>query len=200
MGNDAIGKDDHRDRLTIRIEGMDALIHAIQNGSPETAARLKRIESKLDRLLVLTDRPAAGFIIDVVVSGGNVGSENPTGGNKVMSGKAGKMKLTFSVLDSGKVAFAARVVDSMGNPPNPPGLPSGTSTPAYSSSDSTVLSVATDPSDPTGLKGVGSPLALGTGVVVSISATLPDGTLITGSADPIDVIAGPGTSFVVDES
>lgn len=106
----------------------------------------------------------------------------------------------FQLLDNGTAKAVATPQDSVGVATT---LPAGTSTPTWASSDPGVV-VAPDPSDASGLTAIVSPATppvLVTGAVISVSATLPDGTtVITGSGDPIDVIAGGPTGFKVVES
>ena len=162
------------------------------------------INGKLDQLLLDVEpsplSPAVGFVVSVTILNSQ--------GEATMA-KATKAAVDFQVLDSGKVLFTASVVDAAGNPPNPPGLPAGTATPVWTSSDPTILAVASDAAtlaaltppvvDPTGLTAVGTPVALGTGVVVSVSAAPPTGAALTGSANPVDVEAGPAAALVVAE-
>lgn len=163
------------------------------------------INGKLDSLLADVEPPppdtsAAGFVVSVTI----LNSQGET-----TMAKAAKATIDFQVLDSGKVLFTASVVDAAGNPPNPPGLPAGTATPVWTSSDPTILAVASDAAslaaltppivDPTGLTAVGTPVKLGTGVVVSVSAAPPTGAALTGSANPVDVEAGPAAALVVAE-
>lgn len=112
-------------------------------------------------------------------------------------GNAKKATVDFVVLDNGTVKFTAVPVDVVGNPTN---LADGTSTPVWTSADSTTLSVVADTTDTTGLTAIGTPLKLGTSISVSVSAVLPDGvTTVSGDADPVDVVAGPAGSFTVAE-
>ena len=108
--------------------------------------------------------------------------------------------MDLQIFDDGKgVKFTATPVNKAGKPVT---LPSGV-VPAWASSDSTVLTVAADPTDPTGLTALGTAVSDGTGVVVSLTATLSDGTVIKddGSDAPIDVVADTQASgFTIQEA
>ncbi len=104
--------------------------------------------------------------------------------------------IDFQLLDNGTVKFTATPVDSVGNSTT---LPAGTS-PLTWVSDQPALTLSADPSDTSGfaLSQIGTPTALATGVNVSCSTTL-GGSLITGSATPVDIVAGPASGFAVAE-
>lgn len=108
----------------------------------------------------------------------------------------------FQLLDNGSVKFSAQPVDAIGEPAT---LPAGASTPVWASSDPNLVVVAAAD----GLSAVGTPTAvppatlpaLVSGVVVTVTSTLADGTTtITGSAVPVDIVAGAAGSFAVTES
>ena len=114
--------------------------------------------------------------------------------------KAAKATVDFQLLDNGTAKAVATPVDAAGLTTT---LPAGSGTPAWSSSDTTTVVATPDPTDPSGLTATVTPATppkLGTGIVVSVTATLPDGTSITGSGDPIDVVSGGPTGFSIAES
>jgi hypothetical protein len=99
------------------------------------------------------------------------------------------------------VEFVATPVDAAGNPD---ALPAGTPALTYTSSDP-AMTVAVDPADTSGfgLSFIGTPTGTpATGIVVSCSTTLSNGTVISASADPLDVVAAPNlpTGFTIVES
>jgi len=113
-----------------------------------------------------------------------------------MAGTA-KAGVDFELLDNGTVRFTAQPVDAVGNNTV---LPVGTS-PLTWVSDNTALTLAADPGDTSGfnLSQIGTPTALATGVNVTCSTTV-DGTTISGTAQPVDIIAGGPVGFTVTES
>ena len=108
--------------------------------------------------------------------------------------------MDLQILDDGKgVKFTATPVNKANNPVT---LPAGV-VPVWTSSNPAVLSVTADPSDSTGLTALGTAVSDGTGVVVSLTATLPDNTIIKddGSDAPIDVILDTQASgFIIQEA
>src|SRR3974390_2457492 len=59
-------------------------------------------------------------------------------------------------------------------------------TPVWTTSDASALALAPDPSDPSGLTAIGTPVKDALGLVVTISVTRPDGKAVTDNAAPID--------------
>ena len=108
--------------------------------------------------------------------------------------------MDLQIFDDGKGAkFSATPVNQVGKPVT---LPSGV-VPVWTSSNPTVLAVASDPTDPTGLTAIGTPVSDGTGITVDCTATLPDNTVIKddGSQAPVDVVAdATATGFVIQEA
>ena len=108
--------------------------------------------------------------------------------------------MDLQIFDDGKgVKFTAEPVNKAQKPVT---LPAGI-IPVWASSNPAVLTVAADPSDPTGLTAIGTPVSDGTGVTASVSATLADGTVIKddGSESPIDVVADTtATGFIIQEA
>jgi hypothetical protein len=99
----------------------------------------------------------------------------------------------FVLLDNGKATATLTPVDSVGNPTT---LPAGTPPPVWASSDPAVT--VTPAAD--GLSAALAPSgSLATGVVITATATLPDGTVITGTGDPIDVVPGTVSAFKIVE-
>lgn len=93
--------------------------------------------------------------------------------------------MDLQIFDDGKgVKFVATPVNKAGKTIP---LPTGESI-TWTSSDPAVLSVATDPTDPSGLTALGSPVADGTGVTATITGTATDGTKVTDTSDPVDVV------------
>ena len=108
--------------------------------------------------------------------------------------------MDLQILDDGKgVKFTATPENRAGKPVS---LPAGV-TPVWASSDPSVLTVAADPSDTTGLTALGTPVSDGAGIVVSLTADLGGGNIIKddGSDAPIDVIPDTqATGFVIQEA
>ena len=126
----------------------------------------------------------------------NINLLSPQGGTK-MAGAA-KATVDLQILDDGKgVLFTLTPVNAAGATV---ALPAGvTVTPTSSAPGS--LAVAQDPGDPnanpprppdtTGLVFLGTvpqPPVDATGIVVTFSATLPSGTVISAAAAPVDVV------------
>lgn len=101
--------------------------------------------------------------------------------------------IDFQLFDNGSAVASLTPEDSLQMDTT---LPAGTSVPAWVPSDpGIVVSGSAD-----GLSAIVTPAAppvLVTGATVSVSATLPDGTVISGTSDPIDVVAGGPTGFKV---
>lgn len=108
--------------------------------------------------------------------------------------------MDLQIFDDGKgVKFTAEPVNKSGKQVS---LPDGI-VPVWTSSNPAVLAVAADPTDPTGLTAIGTPVSDGVNVLASVSATLADGTVITddGSEAPIDVVADTQASgFIIQEA
>jgi hypothetical protein len=108
--------------------------------------------------------------------------------------------MNMQIFDDGKgVKFTATSVNKGGKGVS---LPDGV-IPAWTSSDPTVLTVAPDPSDPTGLTAIGTPVSDGTGINVDCSADLGGGDVIKddNSESPIDVVADTkAAGFIIQEA
>jgi hypothetical protein len=103
------------------------------------------------------------------------------------------LTLDFQLPDTGTGTATLTPVDAKGNPTT---LPAGTSVPTWTSSN--VAITVTPAAD--GMSATLTPTALATGVIIAASATLPNGTTITGQGDPIDVVAGPAAGFKMVEA
>jgi len=79
-------------------------------------------------------------------------------------------------------------MDFTKTPPLAVPLPAGTSVPTWTSSDPGVV-VSPAPDGLSAIVSHATPPVLVTGVIVSASATLPNGTVITGKSQPIDIVA-----------
>lgn len=117
-----------------------------------------------------------------------------------MAGKAVGQTVDFQLLDNGTAALTATPTDSFGFATS---LPATAAAATWTSSDPGLV-ITANASDPTGLTAVASPASppvLLTGAIPTCSCNLGDaaGTVITGSGDPIDVVAGPAGSFAVVE-
>lgn len=76
-------------------------------------------------------------------------------------------------------------------------LPAGSSVPSWTPSDPTAITVAPSADGLTCLVTPASPAKLATAVTIAVACTLPDGTVITGTSDPIDVVAGGPVGFKI---
>ena|SRR5271157_5614230 len=109
-----------------------------------------------------------------------------------------KATVDFVLLDNGTVKFTASPVDAKGFATT---LKAGTP-PLSWVSDNAALTLAADPADTSGfaLSQIGTPTALAVGVNVTCSTTQPgDPGPISGSATPVDIVAGPAGGFAVAE-
>lgn len=148
----------------------------------------ERIEANTQMLLaILTPAPPAKFIITYRTD------LNSTGEQQHMS--ALTATLDFDLLDSGTATATLTVVDAAGLTTT---LPAGTPVPTWvTSSPAIVLTPAPD-----GMSAAISPSTppvLATGVVITVTTTLATGTVITGTGQPIDVIGGGPTGFLISE-
>lgn len=152
----------------------------------QTQAQQSQVLAEL--LALLTPPPPVAFLMTF------------TGGSAEMSKpKSGKLK--FNVLDNGHATATLQAVDAAGLAAT---LPAGTPPPSWSAANSDgsaataiVLTPAAD-----GMScdiAPSTPPTLASGIVVTASTTLPDGTAIKGdnSADPINVVSGGPTGFVI---
>ena len=107
-------------------------------------------------------------------------------------------KVDFVLLDNGTASLTATPVDAVGLPTT---LPAGTPAATWTSSDPGLV-ITPVSSDATGLTAIASPATppvLVTGAVPTVSVTLASGTVISGSGDPIDIVAGGAAGFGVVE-
>ena len=104
-----------------------------------------------------------------------------------------KATVDFQLLDNGTATATLTPVDAAGNPTS---MPTGASTPVWTSSNpAIIIAPAAD-----GMSATLTPTGLATGVVITATATLADGTTtLTGSGNPIDVVAGAATAFAISE-
>lgn len=144
--------------------------------------------AKLDRILFLLTSP-----VRIVVTVKN----NKFKGEDDMD--TVKATVDFQLQDNGTVKFTAKPVDAKGFAAT---LPAGTPPLSWVSSDPALV-LSADPDDNSGfaLSQIGTPAGLATGVVVTGSTTLPGAVEpISGSANPVDIIAGPVSGFAVTEA
>ncbi len=110
-----------------------------------------------------------------------------------MAKKALAAGVDFQLFDNGMATATLTPVDAAGIDTT---LPAGTSVPAWTSSDpGVVVSGAAD-----GLTAIvtpSTPPVLVQDAILTVTATLPDGTVITGTSDKIDVVGGGPTGFKV---
>jgi hypothetical protein len=151
------------------------LLTAIRDGLTATDAEVGKI------LEILTPPPPVAFRVTL------------TEGEDHMA-KAVNATMDFQLLDNGSATATLTPIDSVGEPTT---LPAGV-VPAWSSSDPAVVVVPAADGMSAALAPA-SPPVLATGVVITASATLPSGAAITGSGNPIDVVAGGPAGFSIAE-
>ena len=104
-----------------------------------------------------------------------------------------KATVDFQLLDNGTATATLTPVDAAGNPTP---MQTGTTVPVWTSSNPAITVVAAAD----GMSATLTPTGLATGVIITATATLADGvTTITGSGNPIDVVAGAATAFQIAE-
>jgi len=108
-----------------------------------------------------------------------------------------KARLKVVLLDNGTARATATPIDAVGIATT---LPSGTSTPVWTSSDPGAV-VTPDAADTTGLSAIitpATPPVLVASFTVTCDAVLPDGsTHITGTSDTNSIVAGGPAGFQV---
>lgn len=163
-----------------KLKNVSATLEQLTAQSAAAYDLEKQNAEKLDRVLsLLVPLPPVKFTITYI-------GENAMG-NVV------KAALDFQLLDNGSATATLTPVDAVGNAAS---LPAGASVPAWTSSDPAVAVSAA----PDGMSATLTPSgALATGVIISASSTLADGTVIKGDGTPIDVVAGPAASFKIVE-
>jgi hypothetical protein len=153
----------------------------------ETEQRAQGV--KLDQILAILRNPVpTGLVVTEAVI-------QPTGEH--MS-KVKTAAVDLQILENGTVQFTFTPVDASGNPTT---LPAGTPPLTYVSS-SPALTLAPSPADTSGfgLIAIGTGIAVATGVVVTGQTTLAGATApISGSAAPVDIVAGGPVGFTVAE-
>lgn len=114
-------------------------------------------------------------------------------GAPIMAAKR-KATVDFQLLDNGTAKATLTPVDAAGNPTS---MPAGTTIPAWTSSNPAItIAPAAD-----GMSATLTATALATAVVITATATLADGTTqLTGSGNPIDVVAGGAVGFTITEA
>ena len=110
--------------------------------------------------------------------------------------KAVKAAVDFILKDNGTATATLTPIDAAGLATR---LPDGAGVPVWTSSDAgVVVTAAAD-----GLSAVvtpATPPVLVTGAVITATSTLADGvTTLTGSGDPIDVVASDAVGFAIAE-
>lgn len=188
------------DQLMILVSSLG---DALESLSEVQAKCCSRLNDKLDQILQsLIPPPAVKFVVTVEpgTSTGAVSfdvNENQ-GENNMAVKKAVKAGVDFVIQDNGTVKYTLTPVDAMGNATT---LAAGTPAVTATSSDP-ALTLAADPAETSGfsLSWIGTPSALATGVVASFTATQPDGSVVAGSGDPVDIVAGPAGGFTVTEA
>ena len=99
--------------------------------------------------------------------------------------------IDFQLFDNGQAVATLTPVDAAGLDT---ALPEGTSVPVWSSSDAGVV-VAASTDGMSAIVTPATPPVLVQDAILTATATLPDGTVITGTSDKIDVVAGGPTGF-----
>jgi hypothetical protein len=189
-------------------EDLEAVLereHQLKRLLKEMDGKLDVINTKLDTVLSMLQGPTpVGFGVSEekgeTMNGQFEKDKFGVKKHDTHDGKtATRATLDFVLLDNGTVQFTFTPLDSVGNPTT---LPAGTPALTYTSSDP-ALTVAVSPSDTSGfgLVAIGTPTGLATSIVVTGSTTLAGATSpISGSANPVDIVAGGPTGFSVTES
>ena len=105
-----------------------------------------------------------------------------------------KATVDFQLLDNGTAtATITGALDAAGNTVP---VPAGTTVPVWTSSNPAITVVAAAD----GMSAKLTPAAIATGVIITATATLADGvTVLSGSGNPIDVVAGAASQFAIAE-
>jgi hypothetical protein len=149
-------------------------------------AELSRIDADLRRVLSLLSPPIQATMTLTI---------NPQGESMSDKPKAVKATLDLQLPDSGTGTASLAFVDAAGLPAT---LPSGT-IPVWSSSNPAI--VVTPAADGLSAQfGPSTPPVLATGVVITAVTTLPSGTVITATGQPIDVVGGGPTGATMVET
>lgn len=183
------------DNLTTLVQSLGSAIESLAQAQDKCCSTLN---DKLDKILQnLIPPPAVKFIVTVEQGTEASSFDVNTQGENNMAKKATKAGVDFQIQDNGTVKYTLTPVDALGNAaPLAPGTPAVTAT-----SSDPALSLAADPAETSGfsLSWIGTPTALATGVVASFTTTQPDGSVVAGSGDPVDIVAGPAGAFTVQE-
>jgi hypothetical protein len=165
------------DRIT---RALEQLVDVEQDRLIVEQQNLAIQQQVLATLKMLVGQPASFLITETAI-------QSP----KEKKMPAMKATVDLVILDDGKgVLFTLQPVNAAGNPVP---LPSGTPAISASSSAPGSLAVVPNPGDTTGLQFLGTvpqPPVDATGIVVTFSVTLPNGTALSAApANPIDVTA-----------
>jgi hypothetical protein len=176
--------------INISLQNYQSKLNSIELVQQEQTKLLEQI------LQQLQPPPATGIIISFVSNESQEEKDNMT--NKAKATKAG---VDFQLLDNGTATATVSFVDSVGNPTS---TPVGAAPAVYTSSNPAVVSVGATNAD--GVSATLTPLSLGTGVIVSATVTVTDPTgvnppvTLSGSGNPIDVIAGAASALAISEA
>jgi hypothetical protein len=196
-------RSDHQTELLWEILRRLAVIEAqfakVENQEAEIVAQQVGIEATLAQILnAVTTPPPVGFVITETLQTAGQGED--------MAAKAKFSKVRVAIQDNGTALLTATPTDAMGLATT---LPTGTTTPVWTSSDPgiVVTPVATDATGLTATAAPATPPVLVTGVVATVTATLPTnpdgsaGATISGSTPAdLSVVAGGPTGFQIAES
>jgi len=151
---------------------------------------LNRMDEKLDKLLSQQSRMDTTLALTLALL-------KAPAAFVVREERMARLKaiVDFRMLDNGSATATLTPVDVAGLPTT---LPDGTPPPSWASRDpAVVVTPAADGMSAT--LAPATPPVLATGVIITASTTLPDGTAISGSGNPIDVVAGGPTGFQITE-
>jgi hypothetical protein len=115
-------------------------------------------------------------------------------GDEDMAKAAKSASIDFQLQDNGSANATLTAQDAAGLDTT---LPAGTSVPVWTPSDTTVLAVVAAADGMSAVVTPATPPKLATGVTISVSAILPDGTTISGVSDGIDVVSGGPKGFKI---
>jgi hypothetical protein len=163
------------------VHSIESRLKVQEDVQEEQSLTLKKNSILLEKILAMLSPPIpVKFRIELTTQGDNMAKPKLAG-------------INFRLLDNGTAAGTLVPQDSVGVTTT---LPPGSSVPVYIASTAEV--VLTPSAD--GLTLVVAPAVppvAATGVTISVSATLPDGSVISGMSDPIDVVPGGPTGFKI---
>lgn len=177
---------------------LEAIINAVfglRQGQSDQNLKLAEIQQALTQ-----QGETLQTILDYLQPPSAVAFEITYEGETIMAKR--KATVDFQLLDNGTAKATLTPIDAAGNPTSMPALQAGqagapgASVPAWTSSNPAItVAAAAD-----GLSATLTPTSLATGVIITATATLADGvTVLTGSGNPIDVVAGTATAFAIAE-